>query len=264
MSRILSLRHYSHEHLAHSHDHAQLVLGLSGALDFEVEGHGCQVTGQRFAVVPAGAHHTCASAGGSRCLVFDVEDQSSLFGALGEHADAARRLLDAPRTLSLAPQQGQLVNWLAASPLQDPVIARQGALLLLASLAGEQRPLALTGLPLARLEAFVDRHLAHPLQVADLAHLCELSAARFHARFLADTGQSPMDYVRERRLRHARQLLQGSRLAIGEIAAQVGYNSQSAFSAAVLRQFGRTPRQLRQESRDNPASPATDFPRAGT
>ena len=36
-----------------------------------------------------------------------------------------------------------------------------------------------------------------------------------------------------------------------EIAARVGYASQSAFTAALVRQFGTTPRQLRQQARDN-------------
>ena len=51
MSQLLSLRHYHHEQIAHSHDHAQLVFGLSGRLDFEVAGHGCQVSSMSFAVL---------------------------------------------------------------------------------------------------------------------------------------------------------------------------------------------------------------------
>ncbi len=108
-----------------------------------------------------------------------------------------------------------------------------------------------TQLPLASLDSYIDRHTAHPLQVADLARLAGLSAARFHARFLAETGQTPMDYVRQRRLQLGRDLLRGSHQSVGEIAAQVGYASQSAFTAALVRQFGTTARQLRQEARDN-------------
>ncbi|HWV09974.1 MAG TPA: AraC family transcriptional regulator, partial [Pseudomonas sp.] len=33
MPSLLSLRHYSHELLSHSHAHAQLVFGLRGELD---------------------------------------------------------------------------------------------------------------------------------------------------------------------------------------------------------------------------------------
>ncbi len=61
MGSILSLRHYSHDQIVHSHDHAQLVLGLSGCLDFEVEGRGSRVLRQTFAVVPAQARHACSS-----------------------------------------------------------------------------------------------------------------------------------------------------------------------------------------------------------
>lgn len=55
-----------------------------------------------------------------------------------------------------------------------------------------------------------------------------------------------MDYVRQRRLQMALELLRGSTLPIGEIASRVGYSSQSAFGAAILREFGHSPRQLRQ------------------
>lgn len=72
MSQLLSLRHYHHEQIAHSHDHAQLVFGLSGRLEFEVAGRGCQVSSMSLAVVPPEAHHACASPTGSRCLVLDV------------------------------------------------------------------------------------------------------------------------------------------------------------------------------------------------
>lgn len=246
MSQLLSLRHYHHEQIAHSHDHAQLVFGLSGRLDFEVAGHGCQVSSMSFAVVPPATHHACASPLGSRCLVLDVPFDGWLQQRLGHHADSSRRLLDRPGRVQLTPAQSQLVNWLAASPINDEVIAQQGAALLLASLgnAGAQ-PLAAPGLPLASIDAHIDRHCAHPLQVADLARLCGLSNARFHARFLAETGRTPMEHVRLRRLQLGRELLLSSRLAVGEVAARVGYGSQSAFTAALAREFGLTPRQLR-------------------
>ena len=75
MRPILTLRQYSHDLIVHSHEHAQLVFGLSGALDFEVGGHGSQVVQQSFVVIPSGAHHACGSANGSRCLVLDVPSE---------------------------------------------------------------------------------------------------------------------------------------------------------------------------------------------
>jgi AraC-like DNA-binding protein len=243
---MLSLRYYSHDLLSHSHNHAQLVFGLNGTLDFEVAGCGSQVVRQTLAVVPEGARHACGSRNGSQCLVLDVPSSSWLQERLGNHADASRRLLERPAALALNPAQSQLVSWLATSPINDPVIAEQGSALLLASLTAESQDYAARhGLPLTSIDAHIDQHAAHPLQVGDLARLAGLSTARFHARFLEETGQTPMEYVRHRRLQLGRQLLQHSQLAVGEIAAQVGYSSQSAFTAALSRQFGMTPRALR-------------------
>ncbi len=246
MPALLSLRQYDHDLLTHSHAHPQLVFGLSGCLEFEVAGRGAQVWRQTLAVVPSAVSHACASPRGSQCLVMDVPDERWLAEALGGHADAARRLLERPGMVELDPAQSQLVAWLAASPLQDEVFARQGTALLLASLVAP-RAQASSRLPLAALDAHIDAHAAHPLQVADLARLCGLSAARFHARFLAETGKTPMDYVRQRRLRLGEHLLRTSAAPVGEIAARVGYHSQSAFTAALVKAFGRTPRQVRRE-----------------
>lgn len=246
MRPILTLRHYSHDLIVHSHDHAQLVFGLSGALDFEVEGRGSQVVQQSFVVVPAGARHACGSPRGSRCLVLDVPDGDWVGQCLGDHADASRRLLDRNIRLPLDTGQSQLVSWLAGSPVDDPLIAQQGAVLLLASLNGaRQQTSGSRRLPYTALDAHIDQHAAYPLQVADLARVAGLSSARLHARFVAERGQTPMEYIRSRRLHKAVGLLRDSNLPIGEIAHQVGYSSQSAFAAAVLREFGVSPGKLR-------------------
>ena len=251
MRPILTLRQYSQDVIVHSHDHAQLVFGLSGALDFEVDGRGSQVVQQSFLVVPSGAHHACGSANGSRCLVLDVPDDQWVAESLGDHAESSRRLLDTAGRLALDAGQNQLVNWLASSPVDDPLIAQQGAVLLLASL-NHARPDAIGGrrLPYAALNAHIDQYAAYPLQVADLARVAGLSSARLHARFMAECGQTPMDYIRSRRLHRAVEMLRDSALPIGEIAVRVGYSSQSAFAAAVLREFGASPGKLRREAGD--------------
>jgi AraC-like DNA-binding protein len=99
--------------------------------------------------------------------------------------------------------------------------------------------------------------------VADLAKIADLSVARLHARFIAECGQTPMDYIRTRRLQMARGLLRDSQLPIGEIAARVGYGSQSAFAAAMLREFGLSPRAFRRAPSSVGAGlPAIASPRA--
>lgn len=249
---ILSLRHYRDDLIAHAHEHPQLVFGLRGCLDFEVDGRGGRIERQDLMVIPAGAHHTCGSDAGSHCLVLDVPAENWLAQSLGERSGECQRLLERPGPLLLNSRQQQLVDWLAHSPVDDPLIARQGAVLLLASLnphAGKLSPSR--ELPYATFDAHIEQYASYPLQVADLARIAGLSSARLHARFMAERGTTPMDYIRQRRLLRGRQLLQGSALPIGEIASRVGYSSQSAFAAAVLKAFGRSPGALRRESGDN-------------
>lgn len=249
MSPTLTLRHYLEAPIAHSHDHAQLVFGLSGHLDFEVEGRGSQVRESSVMVLPFSAHHACGSPDGSRCLVLDVPTEHWVLQSLGEHADASRRLLDQPTRLALDSRQSQLVHWLALSPVDDPLIVQQGAVLLLASLNHPlAQPLPGRRLPYEAFNVHIERHVSHPLQVADLARIADLSVARLHARFMAECGQTPMDYIRRRRLHMALDLLRRTPLPIGEIADRVGYTSQSAFSAAMLREFGASPGALRRNA----------------
>lgn len=252
MPPILSLRHYNSDQIVHSHQHTQLVFGLRGQLDFEINGRGSRIQAQRLAVVPSDIRHACGSAAGSNCLILDVPGDGWLQQRLGHHSEPGRRLLEQPAALHLSPAQSQLVNWLAASPINDPIIAEQGAALLLASLATGCEPVVQHGpLPLAALYAHIDRHLAYPLEVRDLARLAGLSVPRFHARFVSETGVTPMEFVRLRRLERGRELLVSTRLAVGEIAARVGYASQSAFTAALSRALGTTPKALRRESLDS-------------
>ncbi|WDU63666.1 AraC family transcriptional regulator [Pseudomonas poae] len=249
MSPTLTLRHYNEAPLAHSHDHAQLVFGLSGHLDLEVDGRSSQVRESSVMVLPFCAHHACGSRDGSRCLVLDVPTEDWVLQSLGKHADASRRLLDQPARLALDSRQSQLVQWLAHSPVDDPLIAQQGAVLLLASLNHPlAQPVPGRRLPYAAFNAHIERHAARPLQVADLARIADLSVAHLHARFVAECGQTPMDYIRSRRLQMAMQLLKETPLPIGEIAERVGYSSQSAFAAAMLREFGASPGALRRAS----------------
>ena len=60
------LRHYRGDHGAHAHGHAQLLFGLAGQLEVEVEGRLARVDAQTGLVVPAGARHASLARRGAR------------------------------------------------------------------------------------------------------------------------------------------------------------------------------------------------------
>ncbi len=256
MRPILTLRHYNRTWLGHSHAHAQLVCGLRGHLGLELGGRTHRVRPQDVAVIPGDCYHVCASDDNAQCLVVDLPAARWMDIHLHERHASVALWLRAPRVEPMPAAARHLVRWLATAALDDPVIGQQGAALLLAALAASREPAdAPARLPLDQIDALIDARMRHPLQVADLAAVAALSPTHFHARFQAELGQTPMDYVRERRLARGRQMLSHGDLPIAEVARQTGYASPSAFTAALVREDGVTPTMLRRQRAIRPQAP---------
>ncbi|MGE7958565.1 cupin domain-containing protein [Pseudomonas sp. NPDC089530] len=86
--------------------------------------------------------------------------------------------------------------------------------------------------------------------VSDLATLVNLSRSAFADRFQRIVGQAPLSYLTAWRLDRAAELLRYSRLSIADIADQVGYTSEAAFSRAFKGRHEMSPMQWRRFSRN--------------
>ena len=60
------------------------------------------------------------------------------------------------------------------------------------------------------------------------------------------TGLSPVEYIREQRLKRAAQLLETTRYSITEITYMVGLNDSRYFSRCFKHSYGMTPTEYRQ------------------
>ena len=58
-------------------------------------------------------------------------------------------------------------------------------------------------------------------------------------------GNSLAAHMKEHRMEKAASLLRETELSVAEIAGQVGYESQSKFTAAFKEQFGQLPKEYR-------------------
>jgi transcriptional regulator GlxA family with amidase domain len=84
--------------------------------------------------------------------------------------------------------------------------------------------------------------VARPWTVAVLAAQVGMSRSAFAARFAERVGKPPLDYLTRWRMELARRMLREGRRDVAQVAAQVGYSSQSAFGHAFKRTFGHSPR----------------------
>ncbi|WP_433430099.1 helix-turn-helix domain-containing protein [Nonomuraea sp. CA-141351] len=96
-----------------------------------------------------------------------------------------------------------------------------------------------------RVLALIAAEPGAPHSVASLARAVALSPSRLAHLFAAETGRTPMQAVREARVRRAASLLEVTDLDVGQVAAASGFVSPFHFSRAFKREYGLPPRDYR-------------------
>lgn len=104
---------------------------------------------------------------------------------------------------------------------------------------------------IARALRFVRAHFDEPLDVATIARAANLSPSALHHTFKALTSASPLQYLKQIRLHHARLLMLHEGLTAAEAAHRVGYGSPSQFSREFRRLFGAPPARQVQHLRES-------------
>ncbi|WP_039055968.1 AraC family transcriptional regulator [Enterobacter sp. Bisph1] len=92
---------------------------------------------------------------------------------------------------------------------------------------------------------YIDAHLSEPLLLSDLAQQASLSEYHFARMFRQSMGIAPHQFVMQRRITRAKELLLHSDQALIRIALACGFNSASHFSNRFKAATGVTPSQLR-------------------
>jgi transcriptional regulator GlxA family with amidase domain len=99
--------------------------------------------------------------------------------------------------------------------------------------------------PLRRALQTMESALEAPLSTAEVARGVNLSTRQLERLFSRYLGKSPQTYYRDLRLHRARTLIEGSPMALAEIALSCGFETPSHFSRVFKRRYGMTPHALR-------------------
>ncbi|GEK46891.1 AraC family transcriptional regulator [Halomonas pacifica] len=212
-------RSYPLDCLSDTHDYHQLLVGLDGRLDVEIEGRGAAVAAGGVCLIPAATtHHYLGLDADNRCRVLDLPA-----GEGGVDALFARI-----RFLRLSPE--------AARRLDD------GALL---ARLGAAPPWNGPRLNMARLTRRVQADPAAPWDMARLAEVSYLSERQLRRSLSALTGQTPWQWLTRQRLARAARLLAEDEASITEIALACGFADGAQFSRHFRRWYGITPSEFR-------------------
>ena len=224
----------------HYHDMHQLLYAFDGAV--EVEGlHGCYKVPRQFAVwIPAGAvHRTTIQRIASGSVFLSPE--------LLPCSMAAPRVIAAPALLR------EMVLHAMRWPLdrdEDEVSEAYFTCFakLCAGWIAEDVKLLLpssTEPRIAAIMAYTNTHAAS-VTLADVCAHANMSARNLRRQFHKSAGMSWEDYRQRLRIGLALDALDGTSQPVGKIAAEVGYENQSAFARAFRSVVGLAPSAYRQ------------------
>lgn len=101
----------------------------------------------------------------------------------------------------------------------------------------------------ARAMRFMQQRAAGGANVGDVLRAVPMARTALERRFKAAVGTTPYAHLRKLRLERVRELLVGTNLPIGEIAAATGFDHPEYLSAMFKRECGLSPREFRARRR---------------
>jgi transcriptional regulator GlxA family with amidase domain len=108
-------------------------------------------------------------------------------------------------------------------------------------LAGARDPVV------GRSLALLHGRVAHAWTIANLADEVGISRSALVERFSRYLSEPPITYLTRWRLQLAAESLQKTSRGVADIAADIGYQSEAAFSRAFSREFGQPPGRYRSD-----------------
>jgi transcriptional regulator of acetoin/glycerol metabolism len=96
-----------------------------------------------------------------------------------------------------------------------------------------------------RLHEYVEAHLSESIDLGMLAGIAGLSVFHFAREFKQSTGVTPHQYLVQKRVRRAQNMLARTDLSLSDVALASGFSDQSHLTRHFRRMLGTTPREFR-------------------
>lgn len=215
-----------------------------------LDGHALALNPGCVYLVPAWVRFSCRCTG-------PVDHLYAHFELVGLATAILRQLFDRPIALPADPLCRGLLDAAAAGIDHDPTAAPLDRLCRVKAAihAALARPLAdlssgdhrrLTAAlrpdhPVHPAVAFIEANLHRPLTSASLARRCALSRSHFTRRFTRAMGQTPGQYIIERRVSRAARALLFTGKTIDAIALECGFADRFYFTRVFKRRMGLPP-----------------------
>lgn len=248
-----------------------LQLPDSDSVRLQIALHGAAITHRDDLTTPVAGNNACLSSGGVRVDFGPDYRQLVWLIQQGTVKDKLRALTgrEVAGPLSFVPELdlaaegagiGRLVKCLTKT--LEEVGPRPGAALILAELEQammttllvsarhshshlfERQPLKAAPWQVRRAENHLEANWDKPVSIEDLATATGTSVRSLFRTFRQSRGCTPMEFLRDIRLRHAKDMLtnaDGATTSVTTVAMACGFADASTFSRAFSRAFGMAP-----------------------
>ena len=95
-------------------------------------------------------------------------------------------------------------------------------------------------------QIIIDNHYSEALTLQSIAKQLYVGKTRLCGVFKKEYGCCVAEYLRDKRISKAKELLANTDSSVGEVGRIVGYTHQSSFAEAFRRECGVTPKQWRE------------------
>lgn len=110
------------------------------------------------------------------------------------------------------------------------------------------------------VRTYIDHHYAMPISIEHMSREAALSPYHFIRLFYHAYRQTPHQYLTQRRIQKAKELLRSTDLPVTEICAEVGFESLGSFSSLFHKVAGLSPSVYRERSAPPAPAPQPALP----
>jgi AraC-like DNA-binding protein len=110
-----------------------------------------------------------------------------------------------------------------------------------------------------RARAFINENFHEPLDLDEISQEACLSRYHFLRLFRAEFDTTPHQYLIDRRIEKAKELLRHRRMTVTDVCLEVGFESLGSFSTLFRRRVGDAPTGYRQQQREAQSKIPTCF-----
>ncbi|WP_311945996.1 AraC family transcriptional regulator [Halomonas piscis] len=258
MKSNVRVNHIARQHGEHNHEFAQILFGYRGHVECELDKGGFHLDERYALLLPSNSDHFYVGRDfNSKLIVIDIPLNDSLiqYHYLGNGIDMSAMIQEKVQfraidefshgvLRSVDKYQG---GWQQCNDL----VRHQTAILLIASffnseLAGQQsRAFRHPTVSEEVINRWIDERLGQPPTLEQLSNFLNMSVSAMTALFNAHFGMSPKRYVMARRMMWATCYIGERNYSLSQVAYELGFSSQSAFTRAFSRYYGYPPGRMK-------------------